>query len=256
MRLMQFIGLRRLLPRCLRRNLRGMWNRLLDREHRRNERKFYCSLIRPNHLVFDVGANRGSKVTAFLGLGARVIAIEPSPDCTRHLLKTYPHAIANGRLHVEEVAVAAQRGELVLTVIDAESGVFSGSPDFLDAARVGRTGTRSVSVRAVTLDDLVAKYGSPNFIKIDIEGMDVDALRGLTSKPPFLSFEYNTAGPLLENTRECFRQAVRLGFREANLTEATAPRLVFQSWVGVDAALAHLEKWRMTGNRWGDVVVR
>ena len=37
----------------------------------------YRQFINPGELVFDIGANTGSRSKVFMGLGARVVAVEP-----------------------------------------------------------------------------------------------------------------------------------------------------------------------------------
>jgi FkbM family methyltransferase len=257
MRLMQLIWLRRLLPKSRRAWLRGYWNKLLQLEQHLQERQFYGRFVKRGDLVFDIGANKGAKAAALLSLGARVIAVEPNPVCTRAILEGNSRAVARGSLQVECAAVAAQPGEIILTIFDSEADMTSGSAEFLKYARtVGYKEACTMTATSTTLDKLIERFGLPAFLKIDVEGMDANVLRGLSSKPCYLSFEYNTAGPLLENTRECFGQAVRLGFTEANFTEATAPKLLFDSWMGIQTALSQLEKWRANEDRWGDVVLR
>jgi FkbM family methyltransferase len=257
MRLMQFVRLGRLLPRTLRHQLLKPWNNLLQLEHYFGERRFYRQFVRRGDLVFDIGANKGAKAAALLSLGARVVAVEPNPVCTGAILENNRRAVTRGFLTVECAAVAAQPGELSLTIFDSNADMTSGSPEFLKYARsIGYSDARTVTATAITVDSLIERFGVPDFIKIDVEGMDADVLRGLSLKPNYLSFEYNTTGPLLENTRECFRQAIRLGFTEANLTDATSPSFLFRSWISVDATLAQLEEWRVTSDRWGDVVAR
>jgi FkbM family methyltransferase len=256
-RLMQLIGLRKLLPKSFRAPLRVHWNRLLGWEQYARERSFYRRLIRKGDLVFDVGANVGGKAAAFLSLGARVVAVEPNSNCTGYLLRKYRHAIQGERLHVECAAVASTNGELSLTVVDPDSAMCSGEPDFLEYARtIGYKGVQAITARSITLDCLIERYGLPDFIKVDVEGMDADVLKGLSQRPRSLSFEYHTAAALWPKTRECFNQVLRLGFTEANLTEMTVPKFIFDSWIGINAALSELEKWRESGNHWGDVVVR
>jgi FkbM family methyltransferase len=257
MRLMQLIVLRRFLPKPLRNVLRQRWNDLLGWEQDFKERKFYGRLVGRGDLVFDIGANKGGKVAAFLALGTRVVAVEPSADCTDHMRIHFRDAIAKGQLQIEPAAVASKNGELALIAIDPDSGMYSGSPDFVKYAEtIGYTGARAMKVKAVTLDDLVQRYGMPHFIKIDVEGMDAEALRGLSGRSRFLSFEYHTTAALWNNTRECLDHIIRLGFTEANFTEFVSPKFLFQSWIGIDAALSQLEKWRTDGTHWGDVVVR
>ena len=47
--------------------------------------KFYQQFIKPNDLVFDVGANMGNRTKLFLKLGAKVIAFEPQKICSDYL---------------------------------------------------------------------------------------------------------------------------------------------------------------------------
>ena len=48
-------------------------------------RRFYSSLLKRDALVFDIGANVGTTTAALVAAGARVIAVEPNPDCVRHI---------------------------------------------------------------------------------------------------------------------------------------------------------------------------
>jgi FkbM family methyltransferase len=259
MRLMQFIGLRRVVPKTLRSRLRGQWDRLLRFEQYLQERRFYRDFVKPGDLVFDIGANKGDKTAALLSLGARVVAVEPNPVCISVIVKNHRRAIESGRLHVECAAVASQPGHITLAIFDSTADMVSGSPEFLNYARtVGYSETRTIAALALTVDQLIERFGLPQFLKIDVEGMDAEVLRGLSLKPQLLSFEYNVAAALWEHTRECFGQAERLGFTEANLTEATSSAFLFGSWVSLRAAFSQVEQWRRLDDRvrWGDVVVR
>ena len=46
-------------------------------------------------------------------------------------------------------------------------------------------------MRSTTLERLFATYGIPYFVKIDVEGYEVNVLRGLNRPVRFLSFEVN-----------------------------------------------------------------
>jgi hypothetical protein len=146
----------------------------------------------------------------------------------------------------------------MMTVFDAESGMCSGSESFqVYADKIGYCGTETIQVRTATADELVRKYGVPNFIKIDVEGMDDEVLKALTTAPAALSFEYHTDKAMWTITSECFAQVRRLGFRFANLTEFAGSRFYFNDWVSVEAAFRKVNEWRARGGcRWGDVVVR
>src|ERR1700751_28830 len=53
-------------------------------KHRRM-RQLYGQFLGPGDLGFDIGAHVGSRVRAWRQLGARVLAVEPQPDCLRVL---------------------------------------------------------------------------------------------------------------------------------------------------------------------------
>ncbi len=51
--------------------------------------RIYSPFIKKDSLVFDIGANLGSRTEIFLKLGARVVAVEPRKYCMRRLEKRY-----------------------------------------------------------------------------------------------------------------------------------------------------------------------
>src|SRR5690606_39688933 len=53
-------------------------------KHRRALR-LYGEFLGPGDLAFDIGAHVGGRVRTWRRLGARVVAVEPQPDCLRVL---------------------------------------------------------------------------------------------------------------------------------------------------------------------------
>jgi hypothetical protein len=45
--------------------------------------------VRPGDLVFDIGANMGNRIEAFVALGASVVAVEPQGSCVASLRRLY-----------------------------------------------------------------------------------------------------------------------------------------------------------------------
>src|SRR5260221_39751 len=65
-----------------------MWEMLRGGRAIRQSRRmqeFYSSLLPDGALVFDVGANVGTMTRVFSSLGARILAVEPNPDCVRRI---------------------------------------------------------------------------------------------------------------------------------------------------------------------------
>jgi FkbM family methyltransferase len=257
MRLMDLISWRHLLSRSLRNRLRPYWNSLLQKEQALRERSFYKQFIRRGDLVFDIGANVGGKTAAFLAVGARVIAVEPNPQCVSLLKKMFHAAIATGQLTIRPMAVASEEGEIRLSSFEGNSELTSGSQDFLRYARgSGYHEVKTVEVPAVTLDNLILEHGVPRFIKVDVEGMDALVLRGLTHAPQLMSFEYHRSAALWENTLACFSEGKRLGYREANVTKYAEPRLILRNWIPIAQTPGYLLSADYKEDDWGDVLLR
>ena len=155
-------------------------------------REFYAALLPKGALVFDIGANVGTMSRIFAGLGARVVAVEPNPDCARHIeLST-----RRGQVEVLAAAVSDRDGQAVLKVSDRKDKMSSLSDDWRDAVSkenadyVGMW-KREVTVPTITLDALIQRYGEPWYIKIDVEGYEEQVIKGLSQCPSLLSFEFN-----------------------------------------------------------------
>jgi FkbM family methyltransferase len=163
----------------------------IPRRHRRMQR-LYRQLVQPGDLVFDIGAHVGNRTRALAALGCRVIALEPQADFARVLRLLFAR---NPRVEVVEAAVTAATGEDWLAVSERTPTVSTTATAWRDArARESGFGgvewNRRVRVRTVSADALIARYGRPAFIKIDVEGGEPAVLDGLTSPVPALSFEY------------------------------------------------------------------
>ncbi|MDC1068935.1 hypothetical protein OAQ99_07230 [Candidatus Kapabacteria bacterium] len=96
--------------------------------------KFYSNIIQENDLVFDIGANLGNRTKVYLGLGARVISVEPNPVLAKKLIKKFP------KTNVVEKAIGPNRDEVKLFIND--SNVLSTtSEEWIDTVKnTGRFG--------------------------------------------------------------------------------------------------------------------
>jgi len=254
---MKFVFLRHLLPGGLRRGLRPTWDRLLRREAVSADRGLYDELIRPGALVFDVGANIGVKTGVFLKLGARVVAVEPNPECADLVESDHRHSVSNGNLTIVRAAVGSDRGRLTLRLFEGANSISSGSESFVKAAlEAGQRNGGSIEVEQVTLEDLVARFGLPDFIKVDVEGMDAEVLRGLKSRPRLLSFEYNLNPRVWPNTLRCVDEVRRLGFSEAQFSDPDHPDERSGRWALLDGLVDALQRRSGGVEIWGDVFVR
>jgi FkbM family methyltransferase len=184
----------------------------------------YSRYVTRGDLVFDIGGHVGDRVAAFRRLGARVMVAEPQPALatTLRLLFGRDRAVT-----VEEVAVGRTAGTVALRINLDNPTVSTASDDFIVAAHgapgwEGQHWTRTIEVPATTLDALIARHGRPRFIKIDVEGFEAEALAGLSSPVPALSFEFTTIQR--DVALACIGRAAELGYRSfrASLGESLA----------------------------------
>jgi FkbM family methyltransferase len=223
------------------------------REDRSRKRDFYSQFIAAGDLVFDIGANLGSYADIFASLGARVVALEPNPDCVYHIRRSYP----GPSIDVVNAAVG-RHPELATIRLAKRSDMSSMSADWIQAIRKAQdlddaVWDRELTVPVVTLDSLVARYGAPKFIKIDVEGLEEDVLQGLSVQPPLLSFEFNTK--FLGSALRCVQLLPGAAHSEFNFAVGEPHRLELTSWVDasqLSSALKQLE----SASGYGDVLVR
>jgi FkbM family methyltransferase len=208
----------------------------------RRMRRLYSAFVRPGDLVFDIGAHAGNRTRALSSLGCRVVALEPQPDFARLLQLVYRHS---SRVTVVPAAVGAVAGRATLAISDRTPTVTtmsepwrasrSAEPDF-KAVRWDRR----LDVDVMTLDALIARYGAPRFVKIDVEGAEADVVAGLSRAVPVLSFEYLPRA--LDGVQAVLEQLGRLGPYRFNWSPGESYRLASEQWIDRAALLASLDR--------------
>lgn len=227
-------------------------------KHRRMLR-FYREFLGPGDVGFDIGAHVGSRVRAWRQLGARVIAVEPQPDCLRILRLFFGR---DQGVTIVPGAAGAQAGRARLGLSTATPTVSSMSPDWIESVAADRSFARvrwdrSVEVEVATLDDLIGVHGLPAFCKIDVEGFEVDVLAGLTRPLRALSFEY--LPPAHDAALTALGLVERLGASAGgylyNYSPIETMRLASDRWLDAADLVRLLERFRPLG-RSGDVYAR
>ena len=151
-----------------------------------------CSMLKPGDLVFDCGANVGEVTVPLAATGAEVHAFEPDPFAFSLLTKATRN-LPNVTLH--NVAVGVQPGSVKLMRANnfsdnplgasVKSTVISGGRKINEEADEDST----IDVELISLPDLVSevfeKQGELAFIKMDIEGAELDILEVMFEKDIF-----------------------------------------------------------------------
>lgn len=153
---------------------------------------FYHGFLQKGDLIFDIGANYGNRTEVFLSLGCKVVAVEPLPHCVSFLKSKFKNELLYGQLFIEPVGVTDMPSELTLNISDNDV-LSTFSKEYIEKVKTRHETVfwrKTIKVKCVTLDDLILKYGIPKYIKIDVEGYELNVLKGLTKVVPSISFEY------------------------------------------------------------------
>jgi FkbM family methyltransferase len=193
--------------------------------------RFYSHFVQPGDLVFDIGAHVGDRVAAFRRLRARVVAVEPQPALVKVLRLFYRRAT---EVAVEATAVGRHSGMIDMMINIDNPTVSTASQDFVDAARnaagwESQNWTKTLRVPVTTLDALIARHGSPAFIKIDVEGFEAEVLAGLTRPVKALSFEFTTIQR--DIALACVARCIALGYVRFNAALGESQMMVHAHWI-------------------------
>lgn len=206
---------------------------------RRAWRRFYRQVLSPGDTVFDIGAHLGTRSRAMRAAGARVIALEPQAPFARFLRRTLPRDII-----FIEAAAGGFEAKAQMAVSSRHPTVSSLRPDFVTGALVA-PGFEHVrfdalqSVQVVTLDGLIREYGSPRYIKIDVEGFEWEVLSGLSEPVPLISVEYLPS--FVHLTRAVLERLLELGDYRFNLVAGERAQFLWPAWRDKKAVQAWLD---------------
>jgi FkbM family methyltransferase len=217
--------------------------------------RFYAAFVPAGGLAFDVGAHAGSRVRAFRRLGARVVAVEPQPDFVRLLEALYGR---DPQVAIVAAAVGRASGTATLHAAERTPTVTTLAPEWAarvaaDASFRGVRWTPSARVSVTTLDALIAAHGRPQFVKLDVEGYEAEALAGLSTPIAALSFEYLAAAR--EVALDCVDRLTALGNYEYNWSRGERQRFAERTWLEPGAIRALLRALP-AGAGSGDVYAR
>lgn len=211
-------------------------------------------------LIFDLGLYEGQDSRFYLDKGFRVVAVEAHPEYADRARISFAKEIEAKRFFLIERAVWSKADETITFHMQgAQSSAFKEAAD-LNAP------SKPVECLTTTLNQLVSAYGTPYYLKVDIEGADaivVDQLRSLERKPAYTSIETDQPKAIIELAEIGYSQfqivnqeyhwmtsephpaleGRRAGIKlDGNFTGLFGRELNPRFWLPVDVAAAQMQK--------------
>lgn len=170
--------------------------------------KFYSQFIPPQSIAYDIGANIGDRTESLTRICKIVIAVEPLPFIIKKLKSRFKY---NKKIIIEPFAIGEKESitDMYVSNIHTMSTL---SADFIknvyDKWSAPPIYQHTIKVKTVTIDQLIQKYSIPYFIKVDVEGYELEVLNGLTHSIPYIAFEYNPTN--IEKAIQCIERLIKI----------------------------------------------
>lgn len=164
-------------------------------ERQQQEPKFYKKLLqgsKGDNLIFDVGANLGYKSVIFLDIVKNVVAFEPSSRLCDYLENRFK----TRNLIVYNCALGSHPHFTHFYVVEDNEAYNSLNKKHIETTAYKR-GIATINtvkpkpIKVEVLENFIKTLGIPKYIKIDVEGYELEVLKGLKTAVSVISFEAN-----------------------------------------------------------------
>lgn len=156
--------------------------KIRDGRYRPAEVDLLPRFVSPGDSVVDVGANFGAysyHLALLTGDSGRVFAFEAAPDTCRSLRRVLASLDVADRVEVVEKAVGDRSGTVPFVMPRrADGSADAGRASAVMSREAGSPTSDEINVPLVRLDDEIPSDHDVSFVKVDIEGADLFALRG------------------------------------------------------------------------------
>lgn len=166
-------------------------------------------------MYFDIGANIGRWSLSNVQNCDKIISIEASQNTFNKLVNNTSN---NKKIFPLNYAVC-NSNEKFIEFYDCEADTLSTiNKDWLDSEKsrfYSKFKYNTIKCRTISIDKLIEMYGTPELIKIDVEGGELECLLSLTKKANIICFEW--ASETNDITFKCIDYLQSLGYTDFNI---------------------------------------
>ena len=205
-------------------------------------------LLNSGDLFFDIGAHLGDKSKQFLDKNLKAIMVEPLPQCVDQLKLKFKEKI---NIEILQKAVGKTTGNMTLEINTKMPTTSTMAKHWKSGRFSNEKWDQKITVEMTTLDHLIKIYGEPNYIKIDVEGFELDVLLGLSKKVGIISFEFTSE--FLDQSINCLNHLEKIGYKKYNFSIGER-RKFFSEWSNIDDLMRQLKSEIQKDKLlWGDI---
>jgi FkbM family methyltransferase len=163
-------------------------------------------------MFFDIGANIGKWSLSNVNNCNKIISVEASPNTFQKLLN---NTINNTKIVSLNYAVCNSDNEFIEFYNCSADTLSTINKAWLDSEKsrfYKQYNYNVITCKTITIDKLIQQYGTPDLIKIDVEGGEFECLSSLTQKVNNICFEW--ASETNDITFKCLDYLEIMGYTE------------------------------------------
>jgi FkbM family methyltransferase len=202
----------------------------------------------PGDTVFDIGSNIGDFAAPFVTRGNNVILVEPNPSIAKELQERF-RDFNNAK--IIEAGVSDFIGTMPLSICEEAPTLSTFSKHWMEGRFKNHKWTSEIDVTVLTIDKLVVEFGFARFIKIDVEGHELQVVRGIPSRFGIVAFEFTSE--FAEVAIECIRTLASKGFKKFNVSLGESGQFALAEWVEDYKICTLIDSNRTKNGLWGDI---